>query len=85
VVTTLILQVNSVGYVMTLTALVSNYLLAWILLRNSMWVTRLIGKDGTVVISKIAALLLAAIAIAMIRSGIFEAFVAFKSIKIQPM
>jgi len=72
VLTTLILQVQRVGYGVTTLALLANYALAWGLLLQSRWVTRVIGKDGTVVISKIAALLLAAIAISMIRSGVFE-------------
>ena len=78
VLTTLILQVSTVGTLMTLAALVANYLIAWIFLRNSSVVTRLIGKDGTVVVSKIAALLLAAISVAMIRTGIFDAFLQWK-------
>jgi multiple antibiotic resistance protein len=73
VITTLILQVETFGYSMTVAALITNYILAWGLLRNSTIVTRLIGKDGSVVVSKIAALLLAAIAVAMIRSGVFDA------------
>lgn len=72
VLTTLILQSSSAGYLITLGALILNYVIAWVLLRNSDRVTRVIGKDGTVVLSKIAALLLAAIAVAMIRGGIFE-------------
>lgn len=78
VLTTLILQVDSVGYLITLAALAINYLFAWFLLRRSELVTRIIGKDGTVVISKIAALLLAAIAISMIRGGIFESIAFFR-------
>jgi len=74
VLTTLILQINKVGYLMTLVALLINYLIAWVLLRKSDRVTTLVGKDGTVVMSKIAALLLAAIAVSMIRGGIFESF-----------
>ncbi|MGK5089372.1 MarC family protein [Bdellovibrionota bacterium FG-2] len=73
VITTLILQVGNAGYVFTIVALLLNYLFAWILLRRSDRVTALIGRDGTVVISKIAALLLAAIAVGMIRGGVFEA------------
>ena len=73
VITTLILQVAAVGYVITISALLLNYALAWFLLRHSEGVTRLIGKDGTVVVSKIAALLLAAIAVAMIRTGVTAA------------
>ncbi len=73
VLTTLVLQVADHGYWITLAALLSNYLIAWILLRKCDLIKRMIGKDGTVVLSKIAALLLAAIAVAMIRSGVFEA------------
>ena len=72
VLTTLLLQVSSVGYPVTIAALVINYLLAWLILRHCERVTKWIGKDGTVVLSKIAALLLAAIAVAMIRTGIFD-------------
>lgn len=77
VLTTLLLQAGSVGYGITGAALLLNYLLAWLTLRHCDRITRLIGKDGTVVISKIAALLLAAIAVAMIRAGIFESLGEF--------
>jgi multiple antibiotic resistance protein len=79
VLTTLILQVSTVGYIVTTLALIFNYFLAWVILRHSSGVKKLIGKDGTVVISKIAALLLAAFALAMIRSGIFEAINFWKA------
>lgn len=79
VIATLVFQVNSVGYLICLGALLSNYVLAWIALRYSEKVTRLIGKDGTVVISKIAALLLATIAVSMIRTGIYGAILSFHS------
>jgi multiple antibiotic resistance protein len=77
VLTTLVLQVAAVGYLATVLALVLNYAIAWVALRYSDGVARVIGKDGTVVVSKIAALLLAAIAVAMIRSGVFGAIEAF--------
>jgi len=77
VITTLLLQVNNVGYLVSLSALCANYLLAWFILRHSEKVTRVLGKDGTVVISKIAALLLATIAVSMIRAGVFSAITAF--------
>ena len=70
---TLVYQVNSVGYSVTVAALLANYLIAWVVLKNSQKVTRVIGQDGTVVVSKVVALLLAAIAVAMIRSGVFGA------------
>jgi multiple antibiotic resistance protein len=77
VLTTLLLQVGSVGYPVTILALVVNYLLGWLILRHCDRVTKWIGRDGTVVISKIAALLLAAIAVSMIRTGLFESVAAF--------
>lgn len=79
VLTTLILQVSTVGYIVTTLALVFNYFLAWLILRHSSSVKNLIGKDGTVVISKIAALLLAAYSLAMLRSGVFEAINFWKA------
>lgn len=79
VLTTLILQVSTSGYLITSLALVLNYGLAWVVLRNSSKVKNLIGKDGTLIISKIAALLLAAYSLAMLRSGIFEAITFWKN------
>lgn len=78
VLTTIVLQVNGAGYAITSAALLSNYVLAWVVFRNSRPITRLIGKDGTVVVSKIAALFLAAIAVAMIRIGLFESIANFR-------
>ena len=63
---------------MTLLSLVANYLIGWLMLRESPRITNLIGTDGTVVFSKIAALLMMAIAVAMIRTGIFESIRAFQ-------
>jgi multiple antibiotic resistance protein len=72
VLTTLLLQVSAAGYLLTIAALTLNYAVAWLILRRCDRVTKWIGKDGTVVLSKIAALLLAAIAVSMIRGGILE-------------
>ena len=78
VLTCMVLQVGQHGYWMSVAALAANYLIAWVLLRNSDTVQRIVGKDGTVVLSKIAALLLAAIAVSMIRSGVVEAITLIK-------
>lgn len=81
VLTTLILQVDLIGHALTLAALLANYLVAWWLLRNSQGVNRLLGKDGSMVLSKLAALLLAAIAVSMMRGGLVEIFSgAFKAV-----
>jgi multiple antibiotic resistance protein len=72
VLTTLLLQTSAAGYLMTVAALLANYALAWVTLRHCDRITKWIGRDGTVVLSKIAALLLAAIAVSMIRGGLLE-------------
>lgn len=72
VLTTLLFQLGAYGYAVTLSSLALNYAIAWAILGQSERVTRAIGKDGTTVLSKIAALLLAAIAVAMIRVGVFD-------------
>ena len=77
VITTAILQVSARGYVITVVSLVVNFLMAWWVLSRSESVARLIGKDGTVVISKIAALMMAAIAVSMIRGGLEETVRAY--------
>jgi multiple antibiotic resistance protein len=78
--TALILQVGQHGYWITTGALILNYLVAWLLLKNCDAVQRVMGKEGTVIASKIAALLLAAIAVSMIRYGFFEAVAAFRAV-----
>ena len=80
ILTTLVLHVDTYGHVITLASLITNFVIAWTLLRNSHLVTRYLGKDGTVVLSKIAALLLVAISVSMIRSGVFELLTAFQSL-----
>ena len=77
VLTAIILQVGNHGFGITLISLVLNYLIAWVILRKCDLIQKAIGKDGTVVISKIAALLLAAISVSMVRSGVFEAILDF--------
>jgi multiple antibiotic resistance protein len=73
VLTALILQASTTGYLMTSAALICNYAIAWFVLRNSNKIKKNIGKDGTMIFSKIASLLLAAYALSMIRTGIFDA------------
>ncbi len=77
VLTTLLLQVSIQGYWLTLLILVINYGFAWFVLRRCDVIQRFMGRDGSTVLSKIAALLLAAIAVAMIRNGVFEAIRAY--------
>jgi multiple antibiotic resistance protein len=69
-ITTLLLLSETLGVAITLAALVANLLLVVLTFVTSAWLGRLIGATGLRAISKIIALLLAAIAVNMIRRGL---------------
>ncbi len=69
-ITTLLLLTNAVGVGPTLAALAANLALVALALAYSDWLGRKIGPTGLRAISKIVSMLLAAIAVNMIRRGI---------------
>jgi multiple antibiotic resistance protein len=69
-ITTLLLLAHLVGVVVSLAALAVNLAIIVLVLRYSDWLGRKIGGTGMRAISKIISMLLAAIAIAMIRQGL---------------
>ena len=68
-ITTLLLLVQTVGMPATLMALAVNLGIVVLAFVGSEWLARLIGQTGLRAISKIISMLLAAIAVAMIRRG----------------
>ncbi|MDB6167290.1 MAG: multiple antibiotic resistance (MarC)-related protein [Verrucomicrobia bacterium] len=68
-ITTLILLAQTLGTPVTLVALAANLVLVVLAFAYSSWIGRRIGTTGMRAISKIIALLLAAIAVNMIRRG----------------
>lgn len=68
-ITTLLLLAETVGLRIALTALAANLLLVVLAFAFSDWLGRVIGTTGLRAISKIIAMLLAAIAVSMIRRG----------------
>jgi len=70
--TTTLVLVGSYGYAPVLLSLVVNILLAWLIFAQADRIIKLIGINGSRAFAKVAALLLAAIAVKMIRSGIFK-------------
>lgn len=68
-ITTLLILARSVGLWVTLAALVANLGLVVLALHYSAWLGRKIGGTGMRAISKIISMLLAAIAVSMIRQG----------------
>ncbi len=69
--TTTLVLVGTYGYLPVILSLIVNILLAWAIFSQADRIIRLIGISGSRAFAKIAALLLAAIAVKMIRSGIF--------------
>ena len=72
VLTTSLMLVSVYGVLTTIAAIVVNIVIAGMIFYPSEIVTRILGVAGTRALSKIASLLLAAIAVMMVRKGIFE-------------
>lgn len=74
VLTTLLLSVGSNGYNATIIALILNIFIVWIVFLHSEKVIKIIGDAGATAVGKVFSLLLAAIAVEMIRLGVTEIF-----------
>lgn len=70
VLTTSMLAVSEYGLLPTLISVVANILLAGLLFRGSLVVIKLLGESGAKAMSKVSNLLLAAIAVMLIRKGL---------------
>ena len=68
--TTILILVDSKGYVVTILSLFANLLIVWIVFRYSEVVVRLMGEAGSKAVAKVAALFMAGIAVMMIRVGL---------------
>jgi multiple antibiotic resistance protein len=72
--TTSILMVSQHGLLATLISVVANILLAGLVFRFSIVLTRVLGDAGSKALSKVASLLLAAIAVMLVRKGLASFF-----------
>ena len=72
VLTTIIITVDTFGYVPTIVSLIINLVFAWLIFSRATIMIRLLGEGGTKAIAKVASLFLAAIAVMMIRRGVLE-------------
>ncbi len=72
VLTTVLILVDHYGPVPTIVSLIASLLLSALILHEAGYVVNLIGKAGTKAVSKITSLVLASIAIKLIRMGILE-------------
>lgn len=79
VLTTIIVTVDTYGYVPTVTSLVINLTIVWIVFLKSSFIYRIMGDGGSKAFAKVASLLLAAIAVMMIRRGFMDMITYMKN------
>ncbi|MFA6320520.1 MAG: MarC family protein [Candidatus Omnitrophota bacterium] len=79
VLTTIIILLDSYGVVLTVTSFIINLLIVWITFYYATAISNFLGKAGSKAFSKIASLLLAAIAVMMIRKGVLDTIASFVS------
>ena len=70
VLTVMIVLIDNYGIASTVISLVLNLIIVFVVFRAEQGITRFIGKNGLIAISKVVMILLAAIAIMMIRVGL---------------
>ena len=77
VLTTIIILLDSYGLGLTVLSFVVNLLIVWLSFSYAGAISNFLGKAGSKAISKIASLLLAAIAVMMIRKGLVDTIAYF--------
>jgi multiple antibiotic resistance protein len=70
--TTTLVLLGNYGFLPVIVSLVVCFILAWLILYKAEFIMKLIGANGALAFAKIASLLLAAIAVKLIRSGLVE-------------
>jgi len=75
VLTTTLMMLDSFGIIPTFVSLLVNMLFVWITLAKADLIIKLMGSSGTRAFSKIMYILLAAIAVMMIRRGVMGVFI----------
>lgn len=74
VLTTTLMMLDSFGIGPTFVSLIINILIVWIVLLKADYIMKIVGANGTRAFAKIMYILLAAIAVMMVRRGITGAF-----------
>jgi len=75
VLATTLMMLDSFGFFPTLVSLLANMLIVWVTLAKSDAILKIMGESGTRAFSKIMYILLAAIAVMMVRRGLMGVFV----------
>ena len=78
VLTSIIVTVDTYGYIPTVASLVVNLIIVWVVFLKSNFIYRLMGDGGSKAFAKVASLLLAAIAVMMVRRGFMDMMIYMK-------
>ena len=81
VLTTIIILLDSYGMYLTVSSFIVNLIIVWMTFSYASRIAGFLGKAGSKAVSKIASLLLAAIAVMMIRKGMVDTIASFLSVK----
>lgn len=81
VLTTMVMMLDSYGMTLTVSSFVVNLVIVWIVFTYADFISGVLGKAGSKAVSKIASLLLAAIAVMMMRKGVVDVITYFLSQK----
>lgn len=73
-ITASLVMLQTYGYAITLSAIGACFFLIWLVLHFADDIYRFLGKNGSLILAKISAILIAAIAIQFIREGLFGIF-----------
>ncbi len=73
-ITTALVLLKLYGYQVLLVSIVITFLLIWLVLYYAESIYGFLGKNGSLIITKIAAILIAAIAVQFVRQAIFDMF-----------
>lgn len=79
VLTTMVMMLDSYGMSLTILSFVANLIIVWVVFIYAGTISNIIGKAGSKAVAKIASLLLAVIAVMMMRKGVFDAIKYFFS------
>ena len=77
----IIILLDSYGPAITVLSFVINLIITWVTFLYATTISNFLGKAGSKAVSKIAALLLAAIAVMMMRKGLFDTIAFFCAAK----
>jgi multiple antibiotic resistance protein len=69
-----ILLLDRDGYLITVTAIVAVFIVSWVLIQLTPWISRLMGKIGRMVVSRILWIFMAALGVHFLLTGIQEMF-----------